>query len=161
MQKRERLTRKNCEKIIGEKLAQNNLEIHLGDHIRNPIVSMMTNTSVQNQKFTKQKETSETAPIIKVELEQEPEEILPDIPDNYYTLENETLETENQASKLPQLRKTTPRLAKTRSAQNIKSMTQVLSAKDVSASALKTKGKTDSSKSSEASSSSSVKGVSL
>lgn len=113
------------------------------------------------QRLMKTHNTQDVRPIIKVFTSDPEEMIIPEIMDVDTNVEMEIQENENQKP-LPQLRKTTPRLAKMRSAQNIKAMTQVVTGKEVSSGAIKTKSKTtDSSKGSDVSSSSSVKGVNV
>ncbi|XP_051161017.1 uncharacterized protein LOC127281373 isoform X2 [Leptopilina boulardi] len=111
-----------------------------------------------------------TSPTIQVFSNECAEEmIVPEIMDVDTNVEMEISmdQSENQKQKLPQLRQTTPRLAKMRSAQNIKSMTQsMIAGKEISSTSgitNKTKGgkvllAAESSKNSEFSSTSSVKG---
>ena len=146
--------------MVSQKLSRYNSEVHPGYHILNPIVNMMPTVNLQKRKTNRKKPTPKGAISVKIEPDAVPEENVSENLDSDSTVGNEALDIETQTTRLPQLRQTTSRLAKTRSAQNIKSKAQVVSTKELLSNTVKTKGKTaDSLKRQDASSSSSVKGV--
>lgn len=128
----------NCE--ISKNVSDNevNIEIH-NTHALNTDCSLHRNNSLKiiTMQEEKEKKTDDS----------ELKEVRNDVPTNSITLKHPKFSKKSSeiVQELPQLRKTTPRLAKTRSAQNMKLMAQVLGPKGLSSNcnALKSREKND------------------
>ncbi|XP_043471521.1 GON-4-like protein isoform X2 [Leptopilina heterotoma] len=132
------------------------MEMDVSDNQQQPTTSTSKKLSPRSSKI---RNIQTVEPTIQVFATESGEMIVPEIMDVHTNVEMEIPDNDNQ-KRLPQLRQTTTRLAKMRSAQNIKSMTQVITGKEISPSSMKAKGGKahDSSKSSDFSSTSSLKG---
>ncbi|XP_071861191.1 gon-4 like protein muscle wasted [Bombus fervidus] len=128
----------NCENSKNISNNEVNIEIH-NTHALNTDCSLHRNNSLKIISIQEEKE--------KKTDESELKEVRNDVSTNSITLKHPKFSKKSSeiVQELPQLRKTTPRLAKTRSAQNMKLMVQVLGPKGLSSNcnALKSREKND------------------